>query len=333
MTLQFDSSPYLQVWAQRKQEESQRPQSGILESLKLIADQNRQQQLMELQKQQLANTHNQQQFERAQTERESAYKYGTPISPDVSVGAPGGMGQSRLFGNQPMQVGQGSSLIEQFNKFRAGGMKPSEARPEFMGALGQEERKQFQNIANPKPVPKYAIPTYDNDGNVIGYSELPEGTKPFGGGKPTVQPKGALKTPDAQAAFNLYETARDGLLSGLEGSTTGPIAGRFPAFTSEQQIAEGSVAAMAPVLKQLFRVAGEGVFTDRDQALLLAMIPTRTTRPEARAAQIQNIDNIVKAKLKMNPEASDSADGQEQGVPQVGGTFEGGRVKSVRRVR
>ena len=54
---------------------------------------------------------------------------------------------------------------------------------------------------------------------------------------------------------------------------------------------------MAPVLKQLFRVAGEGVFTDRDQALLLAMIPTRATRPEARNKQIQNIDNIVKAKL------------------------------------
>jgi hypothetical protein len=110
-----------------------------------------------------------------------------------------------------------------------------------------------------------------------------------------------LNTPEANAAFNLYETARDGLLTGLEGTETGPIIGRLPAFTSEQQIGEGAVAAMAPVLKQLFRVAGEGVFTDRDQALLLQMIPTRTTRPEARAAQIENIDKIVKAKLGMNP--------------------------------
>lgn len=95
----------------------------------------------------------------------------------------------------------------------------------------------------------------------------------------------------------LYETARDGLVSALEGTETGPVVGRFPAFTSSQQEAVGAVAAMAPVLKQLFRAAGEGVFTDRDQALLLDMIPKRTERPEARASMMRNIDAIVKAKL------------------------------------
>jgi hypothetical protein len=88
---------------------------------------------------------------------------------------------------------------------------------------------------------------------------------------------------------------------------------------------------MAPVLKQLFRVAGEGVFTDRDQALLLQMIPTRTTRPEARAAQIENIDKIVKAKLGMNPGMVGSE--EPSSLPQVGQSFQGGTVKSIRRVR
>lgn len=97
--------------------------------------------------------------------------------------------------------------------------------------------------------------------------------------------------------FAQYQAAISGLRSGLANSATGPLAGRLPALTANQQIAEGSVAALAPVLKQLFRAAGEGTFTDRDQALLLEMVPTRTDLPAAREAKLQNIDNIVRAKL------------------------------------
>jgi hypothetical protein len=104
--------------------------------------------------------------------------------------------------------------------------------------------------------------------------------------------------------YKLYETARDGLMSGLENSLTGPIVGRAPAFTSSQQIAEGAVAAMAPVLKQLFRVSGEGVFTDKDQDLLLKMVPKRTDRPDAAKAKIENIDRIVRAKLGVGTNAT-----------------------------
>lgn len=104
-------------------------------------------------------------------------------------------------------------------------------------------------------------------------------------------------------ALALYETARDGLIAGLEGTSTGPIAGRIPAFTAGQQTAEGGVAAMAPVLKQLFRVSGEGVFTDKDQQLLLDMVPKRTDLPESRKAKIENIDKIVKAKLGIGQSA------------------------------
>lgn len=111
-------------------------------------------------------------------------------------------------------------------------------------------------------------------------------------------PKEKVKT-DKDVAFNLYETARDGLMTALENTTTGPIAGRLPALTANQQTADSAVAAMAPVLKQLFRVAGEGVFTDRDQELLLKMVATRVAHPEARRKLIANVDNIVKAKLGM----------------------------------
>lgn len=100
-----------------------------------------------------------------------------------------------------------------------------------------------------------------------------------------------------EKAMTLYETSMRGLISGMSGTDTGPFIGMTPALTARAQIAEGAVAAMAPVLKQLFRSAGEGVFTDKDQELLLQMIPTRKDRPEARAAKLQNIDAIVRAKL------------------------------------
>lgn len=110
--------------------------------------------------------------------------------------------------------------------------------------------------------------------------------------------KEAAEKEDAKnKAVDMYTAARDGLMKGLGGTETGPVAGRIPAVTTGQQVAEGSVAAMAPVLKQLFRVSGEGVFTDRDQALLLDMVPKRTDSPEARELKMKNIDGIVSAKL------------------------------------
>ena len=107
-----------------------------------------------------------------------------------------------------------------------------------------------------------------------------------------------------EQVWDMYTTARSGVMEGLARTMTGPIAGRIPAVTANQQIAEGGVAAMAPVLKQLFRVSGEGVFTDRDQALLLDMVPKRSDRPEAREAKMRNIDAIVRAKLGLPPETA-----------------------------
>lgn len=102
-------------------------------------------------------------------------------------------------------------------------------------------------------------------------------------------------------AARVYESGMSGVYQGMKGTSTGPIVGRLPALTSEQQIAQGSVAAMAPVLKQMFRAAGEGAFTDKDQDLLLQMVPNRTDTPEAREAKMANVDNIVRAKLNMGP--------------------------------
>lgn len=111
-------------------------------------------------------------------------------------------------------------------------------------------------------------------------------------------------------AMEVYNTAMGFLGDAMEEAYTGPIAGLVPALTADAQIADGAVAAMAPVLKQLFRSAGEGVFTDKDQELLLGMVPTRKDLPEARAAKIRNIDAIVRAKLS-------TPDAAQQGKPKI----------------
>lgn len=100
----------------------------------------------------------------------------------------------------------------------------------------------------------------------------------------------------------VYDEAMAGLVSALSNTRTGPGMG-WISLTSDQQVADGAVAAMAPVLKQLFRGAGEGTFTDRDQEMLLNMVPTRKDHPEAIKAKIENIDGIVRAKLGEQPAA------------------------------
>jgi hypothetical protein len=124
-----------------------------------------------------------------------------------------------------------------------------------------------------------------------------------------------------QATLGVWRVAREGLLAGLKGTNTGPIAGRLPAVTAGQQIAEGGVAAVAPVLKALFRSAGEGVFTDRDQQLLLDMIPNRADHPETITAKMQMIDAIIEAKLTGQ---SGGGSGPQVGEVQDGYQFIGG---------
>jgi len=99
------------------------------------------------------------------------------------------------------------------------------------------------------------------------------------------------------SALKLYDTAMSGLVGTFENTNTGPFTGWLPALTSNQQITDAAIAAMAPVLKEIFRQAGEGSFSDGDRAALMAMIPDRTFKQEAIVSAIKNIDTIVRARL------------------------------------
>ena len=100
-----------------------------------------------------------------------------------------------------------------------------------------------------------------------------------------------------KTAYNVFATGMGQVLSALEKTTTGPLIGRLPAVTGSAQSADKAIAAMAPILKSMFRTAGEGAFSDKDQELLLAMIPTREDSKEAIINSALMIDSIVRAKL------------------------------------
>lgn len=114
-------------------------------------------------------------------------------------------------------------------------------------------------------------------------------------------------------ALEVYNAGISGLNQSLENAYTGPIAGMLPALAENDRIADGAVAMMAPVLKQMFRSAGEGVFTDKDQELLLGMIPDRRDKPDVRKAKLSMLDTLVRAKLgaSIQPEQGKQASDEE----------------------
>ena len=94
-----------------------------------------------------------------------------------------------------------------------------------------------------------------------------------------------------------YFAGSAALINALSNTPGGPVVGNVPAMTKNMQIADNAFAAMAPILKELFRVAGEGIFSDKDQATLMAMLPSRTALPGVAQEAFNNIDQIIAAKL------------------------------------
>jgi hypothetical protein len=108
-------------------------------------------------------------------------------------------------------------------------------------------------------------------------------------------------------ALAAYEQGMTSLGKALGATETGRVVGMLPAITSNAQIAEGAIAVMAPILKSIFRTAGEGTFTDKDQEMLITMLPTRKDTPEAAQAKLEMVDMVVRTKLG----SSDSVEPEE----------------------
>lgn len=164
----------------------------------------------------------------------------------------------------------------------------------------QEYSPSFQNVTRTLPDGSTQQGTFDQ--RTGEYNWIGEVVPP--GQKARVESAGraegeitGTRTAKGPTAYKTYQAGVKSLEDAMSGTSTGPVMGRLPALTANQQIAEGAEATMAPVLKQLFRDSGEGTFTDADQALLMKMVPGRTDHPEARKAKLEMIDGIVRAKL------------------------------------
>jgi hypothetical protein len=163
----------------------------------------------------------------------------------------------------------------------------------------------------------------------------------LGRGRGTELSKQEVETAKLARAESVWNFGIQNLGQKLGATSTGFFTGLLPAITKGQQQADQAVALMGPVMKELFRSAGEGTFTEGDQKLLMDMIPTRGMTPEAIASSIEAIDALVRLKLQ-NPAAS-LADVQAGGtgrvtappapapaVPAAAGEFDGFSVKAAR---
>lgn len=129
---------------------------------------------------------------------------------------------------------------------------------------------------------------------------------------------------EGQKTFRVFSLALDNLSQSLGAtSLSGPVAGRIPATTSASQIADAAKAIMLPTLKQIFRQAGEGVFTDKDQEALEAMLPRRQQTREAQMANIDAIEIIVRAKLGLDLPTTQTAQAEGPSLGAAGDTPEG----------
>ena len=93
---------------------------------------------------------------------------------------------------------------------------------------------------------------------------------------------------------------------------TGKILGNIPGLTTGAQIADNAKALLLPIMKSVFRGAGEGVFTDKDQETLEAMLPTRSMTPEAASQALDSVKMLVSLKLQ-NPQFDISIYGRGMG--------------------
>lgn len=173
----------------------------------------------------------------------------------------------------------------------------------------QEYSPSYQNVMRTMPDGSTQQGTFDTRTGAYNWAGeiVPPGQKARveAEGRAAGEIKGTREA-KAPTAYATYQAGINSLEDAMAGTSTGPLVGRIPALTAGQQIAEGAEATMAPVLKELFRSAGEGTFTDADQALLMRMLPTRQDHPESRKAKIQMIDEIVKAKLGITTDAAAS---------------------------
>jgi hypothetical protein len=153
--------------------------------------------------------------------------------------------------------------------------------------------------------PGYAA-NYDQQGNVTSLTPIPGGP---------AATKSAEKEEKDQTAFQVYEEAVAGMQKALGASPTGYFVGMLPAVTIGMQKLDAATESFLPTLKDVFRGAGEGTFTEGDQQILTNLVPTRQDAPEVAAFKLEQLDRMVRIKLGQDPATPAAVDMQVPPVP------------------
>lgn len=151
---------------------------------------------------------------------------------------------------------------------------------------------------------------YDAQGNVTSLTPIPGGP---------AAAKDVEKTQKDQRAFEVYEQAVAGMQKALGASPTGYFVGMLPAITVGMQKLDAATESFLPTLKDVFRGAGEGTFTEGDQQILTNLVPTRQDAPEVAAFKLEQLDRMVRIKLGQKP-ATPPVDTDMQAPPVPAGS-------------
>ena len=110
-------------------------------------------------------------------------------------------------------------------------------------------------------------------------------------------------------AFQSYQQAAASVKA-LSPNAGSGVFGLAPAVFADDRLFDGAIAILRPAIKDVVRGAGEGTFSEGDQAVIDQMMPTRTDSPQVRMAKMQMLDNYIMNQLGQTqaPAAKSEAD-------------------------
>ena len=219
-----------------------------------------------------------------------------------------------------MQEGEANAL-RQHNLSRAEvGLPPVSGLHGGDQPMGQQAPMSQQGTGMGRAAPQqgmgYAMPMGGQPSTIAGAKAAMSAQETMAKERAKTQAEREKEQFDNTRSLKAFDVGMKELAKAFGGADTGPIVGFMPNITEGRQNLKSSVSSMAPLLKNLFRSSGEGVFTDKDQELLLGMLPDEYTDKNVAQKAINRVYSIVAAKLGMDPSSMD--------VPVIGGS--GGRV-------
>lgn len=145
-----------------------------------------------------------------QQQQKSNYEYGQPLDPNQQSVGPQAqpiLGKSSFIPGGQGQVASPSPLIDRFKQWQAQGMQKQNAEPDFMGALGKDQREAFQKqFTTPKPIDNL---NYDQAKLVVPTLDQQSFNKAYPNGQAPRENIGMMSKPTAQSTMNTstYDTA------------------------------------------------------------------------------------------------------------------------------